>query len=212
MRRSGEIMNKKSIYVYIAATLAMIVPAPGRFACGIILVLELNLLMLVGTLVKAFIYRFNLRTTGNVLLLSVMIAATMFIRQILVITVPDMAVQLGFVLYLPTVSSFLIGYMFGEEQQSLGRAVSRNMLHSLSYSVFALVFFLFRDVAGFGTITLLTSHGVYEKVLFDSGKISALVFFATIPGALVCTAGILILYVYIINKFEIVEKAEQKNG
>jgi hypothetical protein len=205
-------MNRKSIYVYIAATLAMIIPAPGRFACGTVLVLELNLLMLTGTLVKSFIYRFKLQATGNVLLLSAMITMTMLVRQILVLVVPEMAVQLGFVLYLPTVSSFLIGYMFGEEPLRLGSMLSRNMLHSLAYSVFALVFFLFRDIAGFGTITLLTNHGVYEKVLFNSGKISALVFFATIPGALVCTAGILILYVYIINKFIIIEKTEQKNG
>jgi hypothetical protein len=204
-------MNKKSIYVYIAATLAMIVPAPGRFACGIILVLELNFLMLAGTLIKAFIRRFNLQAIGNVLLLSAMIASTMLIRQILVLTVPYMAVQLGFIMYLPTVSSFLIGYMFGDEPLSLSREIMRNMLHTFSYSVFALIFFLFRDIAGFGTITLLTNNGVYEKILFDSGKISALVFFATIPGALVCSAVILILHVYVINKFTILENVEQIN-
>ena len=64
---------------------------------------------------------------------------------------------------------------------------------------------------GFGTITLLTNHGVHEIVLFNSGKIDALVFLATIPGALVCTAGILILYVYIINKLEVVKNAELIN-
>ncbi|MCK9168970.1 MAG: hypothetical protein M0P01_00995 [Treponema sp.] len=204
-------MNRKSIYVYIAATLAMVVPAPGRFVCGIILVLELNFLMLVGTLIKSFIYHFKLQTIGNVLLLSVMIAATMFVRQILVLTIPLLAVQLGFVIYLPTVSSFLIGYMFGSEGLSLSKDISRNMLQCLFYSVYALIFFLFRDIAGFGTITLLTRHGIYEKVLFDSGKISALVFFATIPGALVCSAVILILHVYVINKITILENLEHIN-
>jgi hypothetical protein len=204
-------MNKKSIYVYIAATLAIIVPAPGRFACGIVLVLELNILMLVGTLVKAFIDHFKLQAVGNVLLLSIMIAITMLIREIIALTIPEMAVQLGFVMYLPTVSAFLIGYMFGEEQLSLSSAIVRNMVHCLFYSVLALIFFLFRDIAGFGTITLLTNHGLYEKVLFDSGKISSLVFFATIPGALVCTAAILILHVFVFNKFTIIENAEQIN-
>ncbi|MFA6855592.1 MAG: hypothetical protein WCR31_00150 [Treponema sp.] len=205
-------MNKKSIYVYIAATLAMVVPAPGRFVCGIILVLELNFLMLVGTFVKSFIYHFKLQTMENVLLLSVLIASTMLVRQILVLTIPLMALQLGFVLYLPTVSSFLIGYMFGSEKLPLCREISCNMFYSLFYSVFALVFFLFRDIVGFGTITLLTSHGIYEKVLFDSGKISALVFLGTIPGALVCSSVILILHVYVINKFKILENVEQING
>jgi len=201
-------MNRKSIYVYIAITLAMIISAPGRFACGIVLVLELNLLMLLGTLVKSFIHRFELVPVGSVLLLTVMIVVTMLTRQALVLTIPQMAVQLGFVVYLPTVSAFLIGYMFGEEESELKKTIPRNMGYTLSYSVFALLFFLFRDIAGFGTITLLTNDGLYEQVLFDSGKINAFVFFATIPGALVCTAVILILYVFVVNKFIILENAE----
>jgi hypothetical protein len=205
------VVNKKSIYVYIAATLAMLIPAPGRFACGIILVLELNVLMLTGTLLKELINKLELQQVGTVMLLSMLIAVTMLIRQIIAFTIPEMAIQLGFIMYLPTVSSFFIGYMFGAPYSSLRSSLTKNMKHSLLYSAFALIFFLLRDIAGFGTITLLTNHGVREIVLFNSGKIDALVFFATIPGALVCTAGILILYVYIINKLEVVKNAELIN-
>lgn len=204
-------INKKSIYVYIAATLAMLIPAPGRFACGIVLVLELNVLMLTGTLLKDLIKKLELQQVGTIMLLSMLIAVTMLIRQIIAFTIPEMAIQLGFIMYLPTVSSFFIGYMFGDPYSSLRNTLAKNMKHSLLYSAFALVFFLVRDIAGFGTITLLTNHGVREIVLFNSGKIDALVFLATIPGALVCTAGILILYVYIINKLEVVKNAELIN-
>jgi hypothetical protein len=208
---SLRMINKKSIYVYIAATLAMLIPAPGRFACGIILVLELNVLMLIGTLLNDFINKLELQQVGTVMLLSMLIAVTMLIRQIIAFAIPEMAIQLGFILYLPTVSSFFIGYMFGDSYSSLRNALAKNMKHSFLYSIFALAFFLLRDIAGFGTITLLTSHGIQEIVLYNSGKINALVFFATIPGALVCTAGILILYVYVINKFEVVRNAELIN-
>ena len=204
-------MNKKSIYVYIAATLAMIIPAPGRFACGLILVLELNILMLVGTLLRDLIRRLRLEKTGELLLISMLISVTLLMRQIVVLIMPETAMQLGFVMYLPSVSSYFIGYMFGEEQNELGAALSRNMKHSMLYSLFALSFFIVRDVAGFGTITYITSGGIRQKVLFDSENITVMTFFATIPGALVCTAVVLIVHVFLFNKFRIVENAEEND-
>jgi hypothetical protein len=202
-------MNKKSIYVYIAATLAMIIPAPGRFACGLILVLELNMLMLIGTLLRDLIRRLRLERTGELLLISMLISLTLLMRQIVVLIMPETAMQLGFVMYLPAVSSYFIGYMFGEEQNELGDALSRNMKHSALYSLFALTFFIIRDIAGFGTITYITADGIRQKVLFDSESITVMTFFATIPGALVCTAVVLIIHVFLFNKFRIVENAEE---
>lgn len=200
-------MKKNSIYVYIAASLAMIIPAPGRFACGIILVFELNFLMLLGTIVRFFIRRLNIDQMKYVLLISILVFLTMFMRQILVFCMPETALQLGFVMYLPTVSSFLIGYMFDDNEYMLKDELAVNMKHSLSYSLFALIFFLFRDIAGFGTIMFIAPSGICEKVLFNSDRITALSFLATIPGALVFAAVILIVYVFLMNKFRILEKA-----
>ena len=40
-------MKRRSFYVFLAASLAMLIPAPGRFVYGGFLILELNLLMLI---------------------------------------------------------------------------------------------------------------------------------------------------------------------
>ena len=43
-------MKRRSIYVFVSTALAMLVPAPGRFVYGLVLVLQMNLLMLIGIL------------------------------------------------------------------------------------------------------------------------------------------------------------------
>ena len=48
-------MKKRSIYVLIATILSVLVPAPGRFVYGVALVLEVNLIMLIGTLVNSLV-------------------------------------------------------------------------------------------------------------------------------------------------------------
>jgi|WetSurMetagenome_2_1015567.scaffolds.fasta_scaffold55086_2 hypothetical protein len=201
-------MNKKSIYIYIAASLAMIIPAPGRFAIGLVLVVELNFLMVFGTCFRYLLEKMNIGQLAVAILTILLIAATMLFRQVLVLCVPETALQLGFVIYLPTVSSFFIGYMFGNEIGTLAMDLKNYLYHSFSYSLFALLFFLFRDIVGFGTITYISSIGITEKVLFNR-KITILSFFATIPGALVCAAVILIIYVFLINKAQVIERAEK---
>lgn len=47
-------MKKRSIYVFLSTSLAMLIPAPGRFVYGFVLVLELLFLMLIGTLSVSF--------------------------------------------------------------------------------------------------------------------------------------------------------------
>ncbi|MBQ9494258.1 MAG: hypothetical protein IJR50_01295 [Treponema sp.] len=204
-------MNKKSIYIYISATLAMLVPAPGRFACGIILVFELCALMFFGTILREAIKRLNITHTGTMLLIVLLVSLTMLMRQLVAFAVPVAALQLGFVMYLPTVSAFLIGYLFSDEQLAFSQAIMRNMKHVVLYSLFALFFFLFRDIAGFGTITLIHGRHIVEKVIFDSERITLMTFFATIPGSLICTAVILMLYVHVVSNVKIVKNAEQQH-
>ena len=40
-------MKRRSIFAFIALSLAMLIPAPGRFVYGVVLVLQMNLLVLV---------------------------------------------------------------------------------------------------------------------------------------------------------------------
>ena len=48
-------MKKRSIYVLIATILTVLVPAPGRFVYGVALVIELNFVMLIGTVINSLV-------------------------------------------------------------------------------------------------------------------------------------------------------------
>lgn len=201
-------MNKKSMYAHLSAVFALCVPAPGRFACGVVLAAELLLLMLAGTLARGAVKKLGLAHTGAPVVLAALVSAVMLVRQALAFFAPVLALQLGFVMYLPAVSTFMLGVMFGEEQGALRGSLLRNALRALRCALFALAFFLFRDVAGFGTITFPTLRGISERVLFDSSRATLLTFFATIPGAVVLAAVVLICCKFAAEKIAVVENAD----
>lgn len=199
-------LTKKSVYVFIAASLSMLVPTPGRFAFGIVLVLLLNILMLSGTVVRYCVMRLRIGRMANIFLIGFLIFVTMLYHRLLVFISPAMALQMGFVIYLPTVSSYFIGYIFGTKMQNLVHDIKYNMSHALIFSIFALLFFLLRDILGFGTFTYISLSGFHEIVLHGD-NISAFSFLASIPGALICIASNLVLYLYVMDKIHIQERA-----
>lgn len=199
-------LTKKSIYVFITASLSMLVPSPGRFAFGIVLVLLLNILMLSGTVVRYCVWRLKIGRLSDMFLIGFLIFVTMMYHRLLVFISPAMALQMGFVIYLPTVSSYFIGYIFGTKMQNLVYDIKYNISHALFFSIFALLFFLMRDILGFGTFTYISLSGFHEIVLFHN-NISAFSFLASIPGALICIAANLVLYIFVMDKIHIQERA-----
>ena len=68
---------------------------------------------------------------------------------------------------------------------------------------------LFRDIVGYGTFTFFgANHQIYQKVLFDSSKLSFTSIFASLPGSLAATAIIMYVYFFLKNKFQIIKNAE----
>ena len=83
------------------------------------------------------------------------------------------------------------------------------MIHSLTYSVFALLYFLLRDLIGFGTFTFFgKNHQIFEKVIIDSDKLGVGSILASIPGSLILSAILLYVYIFVRNKIDICHKAE----
>lgn len=202
-------MKRRSVYVLIAAILSMLVPSPGRFVFGVTLVIELNLLMLVGTLTTSLIKKLKLDELNTVTVLLMMISTTVLFRQIMIMLQPEIMLTLGFIIYLMPISLFLIGYIFSNKQETLQIRLRTNMVHMLTFSVFALLFFLFRDIFGYGTFTFFgKNHQIYEKVLISPEKTGVFSIFASIPGALILSSVILFCHIYVRNKFDIVKKAE----
>lgn len=202
-------MKKRSIYVFIAATLTMLVPAPGRFVYGLVLILELNLLMLVGTLSISLVKKIKLDEMMSVTVIFLLLAATIFFRQILVLFQPEIVLTLGYVMFLIPLSLCMFGYIFADNDKKLVDRLKFNMTHSITYSIYALLFFLFRDVTGYGTFTFFgINHQIYEKVILDVNKTGIFSMVASIPGALILSSVLLFVYNYFINKVDIVQKAE----
>lgn len=202
-------MKRFSIYAFIAFTLTMIIPMPGRFVYGVVLALEFNFLVLFGSLINSFINKLKLNELKSFLYIFFFIIITVLFRQILKITQPEIALTLGILTFFPSVSIFLLGYIFTNSEKKLSEKIKIDMKDSLFYTIYLLIFNLFRDIVGYGTFTFFgANHQIYQKVLFDSSKLSFTSIFASLPGSLAATAIIMYVYFFLKNKFQIIKNAE----
>ena len=191
-------MHKRFVSIYFSASLACMIPFPGRFAYGLILAVELFVLVFGATLFRAAIEKLEFVHSGNLFFMVFVIFLTMLFRQILAALLPVAALSAGFALYVPAISAFTAGFF--SENESGESILKRNVLYTAIFCAFVLVFFLLRDLVGFGTITYITARGIAEKVLFDSERVAFASFFATIPGVLLSLALIAVVRAFIASK------------
>ena len=198
-------MKQKKSFMYIASFLALTIPCTGRFVFGCTLVIELFILEILGILLNSLVTKLKFNEIRTYFVMFFMIAITILYRQILVLTYTEIALNFGFLIYLPTVSVFLTHTLFTDFEEPLADRIKANLLSTLMFSISILIFFLFRDIAGYGTFTFFgRNHRIFEKVLFNPNKIGLFTFFASIPGALVLT-GLVIYFVLILkNKVRII--------
>ena len=202
-------MKRRSIYVLIATILTILVPAPGRFVYGLALVIELNFLMLVGTLANSLVKKIKLQELNTIIILLMLIASTIFYRQLMILICPELMLTLGYMIYLMPVSVFTFGYIFTNQDRPLSQRLKLNMLHVLTFSVYVLLFFLFRDLAGYGTFTFFgKGHQIYEKVIISPQNLGFFSLLASIPGALILSSILLFIHIFVRNEFEILYKSE----
>ncbi len=198
-------MKQKKSLMYIASFLALTIPSTGRFVYGITLVLELLLLETCGILLNSLVTKIKLGQIRTYFVTFFIIAITILYRQILVLTYTEIALTLGFLLYFPPVSVFLIHTLFTDFEEPLNIRLKNNILITLMFSLVILIFFLLRDIAGYGTFTFFgRNHRIYEKVIFSANKIGIFTFFASIPGALVLTSLCIYLFLFLRNKMRII--------
>ena len=198
-------MKQKKSFMYIASFLALTIPCTGRFVFGCTLVIELFILEILGILLNSLVTKLKFNEIRTYFVMFFMIAITILYRQILVLTYTEIALSFGFLIYLPTVSVFLTHTLFTDFEEPLADRIKANLLSTLMFSISILIFFLFRDIGGYGTFTFFgRNHRIFEKVLFNPNKIGLFTFFASIPGALVLT-GLAIYFVLILkNKVRII--------
>lgn len=202
-------MKQNNLYVFVAASLALLVPAPGRLAFGIILILSLNITMLIGTLFRKLISILKFDDLQSVLVAMMLVCVTMLQKLLLTFYNPVYALTLGFLLYLPSLSSFLIGYFFDPSREPLILELKDNMSQSLRFSLFALILFFLRDIFGYGTITFPASKGLLsidlsvKPFLLQIGN-----FVASIPGTLVLVGLVIVFQLHIMRKMRIIANIE----
>ncbi|MBD5435973.1 MAG: hypothetical protein HDR36_05635 [Treponema sp.] len=197
-------MNKRIYFIFIAASFALLVSAPGRLAYGLVLIVEMNLLVLASASFAAFVRRFEFGNLRKVVMLSFVIFATVLFRQILILFSPVIALTLGFVIFLPPVSVFLFGNVFAERTPIPSDALRQ----SLVFSAFALVFFFLRDLLGFGTISFPLPNGIGEARFFDARSTAFCSLFASVPGALLLVVLCMAALLTVQRKMNIIEKSE----
>ncbi len=199
----------KNTYFFIAAILAIFVPAPGRFAYAITLLLLFNLQMILATLFFHLMNFLKLDNLRNILVVVELVSVTILFKQLLILFCPIMALTLGFCIYLPTFSTIAIQFFFESRKDKLKTHFFTGVSNAMMFSAYSLVFFLLREIIGYATISF---PGKGELIVFhlpvDVNAASAGVFFATIPGCLSMIAICFSLYIFVGKKFEIVRNTK----
>ncbi len=199
--------DSKLAYYYIASSLAILVPVPGRLAYGIFVLFLFNIQMFSVSFVFHAVEHMNLQALKNSIIAFALIAITVFYKQLLVIFCPPAALTLGFCIYLPALTSAVIEFFFTEYQKGIKAHVFSTMKKSLAMSAFCLVCFLLRDVVGFGTVTLPSWKKIAVFHLpFATQSVGASVFAATIPGSLVLISVLLSLFIFFNKKMKFIEE------
>lgn len=201
-------MNKQIYNIFTVISFALLIASPGRFAFGLIICAELFFLAICGLIVSALLEKLNLNQFKSILTIITLIFSTILYKQIIMWLFPLIALQLSFVFYLPAISSYMIGMIYKNDSKI---KFSENIKIISFFSIFALVFYLIRDILGFGTFTFPTLNGIFELILFNSKTLSWSVFFASMPGALFLVSVSILIFVCIQKRFNIIERIGDEN-
>ena len=202
-------MKKNTILMYLALTLAVLIPVPGRLAYGLLIIIGINLLMLTAVTANKLIDSINLNTLKTVLIIFLMVCISIIFRQIIILISPVCALTMGITIYFPIAAVFIIGNFFNHADISLADSLKINMKDTLFFSVYALLFFIVREIAGYGTISFPAHLGL-AKILFPQiMKITPNIFWATIPGGIVLSGIFLGLVTLVKNKFLIISRSDE---
>ncbi|MCR5613277.1 hypothetical protein [Treponema sp.] len=200
-------MNKNIYKVFTAISFALLIAAPGRFAFGLVICLELFFLVLTGFLFSFLFKKLEFTQLNSITTVVALVFSTLLYKQIIAAIFPLIALQMSFVFYLPAVSSYMIGIIHKNVETSTRLSLIDNIKTVSFFSAIALVFYLIRDIFGYGTFTLPSTEGLIEKIIFKTDSFSWTTFFASIPGALVLVAFAILILIFVQSKFEIIERA-----
>lgn len=200
-------MKKTRLYIFLAFAFILLIPFPGRFAFGLVEVVSVNLLLLFTILFRRLIKKLNMKNLEDIAFISFSVGFSVILQQLIKIAFPYIALTTGYVFYIPCVSSFFIGFAENYSELSLAEEMKCKFKSLLFLSIFALLFYLVRDILGYGTFTFPGHEGLIEFVIIPSSfNFSAGTFIASIPGALVLMTLVTIFFASAEKHFSLIEK------
>lgn len=194
-------LNFNRLYTYLAVSLSLLIPVSGRFAFGIVILLFFNLSVILTVLTIHGIRKFQFEYLKFSLVAFEIIAFTLLFRQITVILCPIIAMSCGFAFFIVAAASVMIPMLFTGCSTLLKEDLLLQLKSSLLISLFCLVFFLFRDIIGFGTVTLPVWQDILVlKIPYLYDHLNMLSFIGTIPSVLLITGILLSLFIKFYGK------------
>lgn len=179
-------MEKNRIDIFFPLALATLIPVPGRFAFAVALIVLLYFLMLAASVFKRLTLALFDEDSRSLVMALVLVCLCMFFRQILILFSPLTALILGISIFMPALTSFVLTNVWSCVQTNFSSELKEALESCSAFSILAAVFFLLRDVLGYGTFSLPCPSGLWEVRLFSSTPpLLPLSFFASIPGAVV---------------------------
>lgn len=202
-------MKKDNMFFYLTAYLALLIPAPGRFVYGFTLMSEVFLLSIIGSLSVLLIEKIKFEQLKSIIFILILVSFSILFRQIIVMINSQVALTLGFVIFLPPVSLFILNILFTQKKENFSGQFKHTVFKTLIFTLGGMIIFLIRDIFGYGTFTFFgKNHFIYEKVLFDSNKIGIFSLLASIPGVLIILGIIYFIFIQISKKIEILKNKE----
>ena len=174
----------KNIFTYLSILLMLLIAVPGRFAYGLCILLILLVVFLCGSFFKKLIYKLGIQDMQIVLISIFLIAITVILRQILILFCPIIALTMGYAIFLPAISAFLLNSLY-ERKRVSPVEINNTMRQVLYFSGWMLLTFLVRDIIGFGTVTFPGYQDLAVIYIIKSmpSGVSAGTALASIPGS-----------------------------
>lgn len=203
-------MEKREFYKNLPIFLALLIPCSGRFVIGLTLMTLFFILSLIVSITNSLINKIKLQEMRSVIQIMIMISVTILYKQLLIFTCTEVAFTLGISLYFPMIFLIMVGAIFVDTNKSLKIRLIKSCRRNLFYFFTGLLFFLFRDIFGFGTFTFFgNEHGIKEIIILNSEKIGVLSIFASIPGAMIVAGAILFILIGIKKRAKIIKNMEE---
>ncbi len=117
---------------------------------------------------------------------------------------------LGINIYVPALTAFILGNLYRHSGLKLSEMLSLSLGKCTSFSVFALFFFIIREIFSYGTLSLPCASGLMEFHVISENSLSFMGFFwGSMPGAVVLVAIMIAVIASAMKKIEIYATSER---